>query len=365
MKIQILQMLEGAKKAEGLTVIIDVFRAATVECCCIAQGAEKVYPISGVEEAKALAARFEAPVLIGERGGIRLPGFDLGNCPCDVLKTDMKGKKAVHTTSAGTQGLMAAKGASEILFASLVNAAATAEYIRSKDPDIVSIVPMGSAGIRPTEEDTCCAEYIAALLRGEAFDKVSPIVIMKKGDGARFFDPKNAEHMPPEDFYICTDFDRFDFALRLEKDEYGFYVRPVKNRTEANMLKEIAKKYYYDGNCNCAETVYSAACEYYGYERNISAFKTIAAFGGGCGCGLFCGALAGCVGFASLKTIETVAHECTDLKELLKTIVEKFTEKAGSTQCSEIRAKLPEGERCWVTVDKACDTLLEVFGEKK
>ena len=32
MKINILHLIEGAKKAEGLTVIIDVFRAFSLEC---------------------------------------------------------------------------------------------------------------------------------------------------------------------------------------------------------------------------------------------------------------------------------------------------------------------------------------------
>ena len=30
MKVQILELVEGAKKAEGLTVVIDVFRAFTL-----------------------------------------------------------------------------------------------------------------------------------------------------------------------------------------------------------------------------------------------------------------------------------------------------------------------------------------------
>ena len=32
MEIRILELIEGAKKAEGLTVIIDVFRAFSLEC---------------------------------------------------------------------------------------------------------------------------------------------------------------------------------------------------------------------------------------------------------------------------------------------------------------------------------------------
>ena len=45
MKIKIFELIDGAKKAEGLTVIIDVFRAFTLETYLFAQGAEKIYPV--------------------------------------------------------------------------------------------------------------------------------------------------------------------------------------------------------------------------------------------------------------------------------------------------------------------------------
>ena len=46
MEIRILQMLEGAKKAEGIAVVIDVFRAFSVEAYLFAGGAKKVIPVA-------------------------------------------------------------------------------------------------------------------------------------------------------------------------------------------------------------------------------------------------------------------------------------------------------------------------------
>lgn len=45
MDIQILHMIEGAKKAVGLTVVIDVFRAFSMEAYFLNKGAAKVIPI--------------------------------------------------------------------------------------------------------------------------------------------------------------------------------------------------------------------------------------------------------------------------------------------------------------------------------
>ncbi|MBQ1391153.1 MAG: 2-phosphosulfolactate phosphatase, partial [Firmicutes bacterium] len=108
MNIQVLHLLEGAKAARGLTVIIDVFRAFSLECYLYAFGAREVRPVGAIEEAlsfRGLVAGRAVPtdavtpagrkecelsnvaqtgqtlndvVLIGERGGVKLPGFDYG-----------------------------------------------------------------------------------------------------------------------------------------------------------------------------------------------------------------------------------------------------------------------------------------------
>ena len=130
MRIRILQGVEGAKAATGLTVIIDVFRAFSVEAWFFALGARTVYPIG--EEALAYRLKEQDPtvILAGERHGKILPGFDTGNAPSELAALEVAGRVVVHTTSAGTQGIANATGATEILGASLVNAKATAAYIR-------------------------------------------------------------------------------------------------------------------------------------------------------------------------------------------------------------------------------------------
>ena len=49
MKIQILQMIEGARKARGLTVVIDVFRAFSLECYLMAKHPSRLCPV-GAEQ---------------------------------------------------------------------------------------------------------------------------------------------------------------------------------------------------------------------------------------------------------------------------------------------------------------------------
>ena len=56
---------------------------------------------------------------------------------------DFTGKTVVQTTSAGTQGLVSAKGADEIVTGSFVNADAVTAYIKQRKPDVVSLPKQG------------------------------------------------------------------------------------------------------------------------------------------------------------------------------------------------------------------------------
>lgn len=219
MNIQILQLIEGAKKATGLAVIIDVFRAFSVESYFFGQGAEKIIPVGDSALAYQLKEANPQYILAGERHGKILPGFDAGNAPSDVVRMNCLGKTVVHTTSAGTQGIMHATHADEILGGSLVNAKATANYIKKSGATDISLVCMGWEGTEPTEEDTLCAEYIKSLLLDTTFDLEAGIAHVKKTSGAKFFDAKQNDVFPRKDFFLCTDYDRFDFVLKLIKEE--------------------------------------------------------------------------------------------------------------------------------------------------
>ena len=227
MNIKIFQSIEGAKKATGLTVIIDVFRAFSLEAYGFSMGAQKIIPVGDSAVAYRLKEENPQMILAGERNGKMLPGFDLGNSPSGLSTVDVCGKTIIHTTSAGTQGVANAQNATEILGGSLVNAKATAEYIRKSGATDISLVCMGYAGEYPTDEDTLCAEYIKSLLLGKEIDLSEGIERLKTTDGAKFFDKSQNDVFPENDFYMCTKVDCFDFAIRLCKGEKLDYMEKI------------------------------------------------------------------------------------------------------------------------------------------
>ena len=213
MVIQKLSLIEGAKQATGLTVIIDVFRAISVENYLFSWGIDKVIAVGSLDRARELKALHPDYVLIGERKGVKCEGFDFGNSPSQIMGADLKGKTAVHTTSAGTQGIANAVHADGMLVGCLCNAAATAAYIREKAPDTVSLVAMGNGGIREAKEDLLCADYIESLLTGRPIDMAARVKALETDGGEHFFDPAKAAIFPAEDFWMSTNWDRFPYVL--------------------------------------------------------------------------------------------------------------------------------------------------------
>jgi len=218
MEIEILQLLDGARKAQGLTVIIDVFRAFSTACYAFGNGIQRIYPVGDLEKAYQLKQENPEYILVGERNEQKPEGFDFGNSPSQLLKSDLNGKIMVHTTSSGTQGIVNASGASEILTGSFVNAQAIINYIRKQSPEKVSLVCMGYSCRYPTDEDTLLAVYIKNELEGIQNDFQSMVEQLRTGDGARFFAPEKQEWAPAADFDLCLSLNRFDFVLKVEQD---------------------------------------------------------------------------------------------------------------------------------------------------
>lgn len=222
MDIQILQLLDGAKKASGLTVIIDVFRAFSVETILMRNHAGRIIPVADVQTAFDYRAAHPDAVLCGERKGIIIDGFDYGNSPSRLEYVDMTGRTVIHTTSAGTQGIANAIHADEIIGGCLLSARAIAEYIRRQKPETVSLVCMGLHGESETEEDTLCAEYIKSLLEGKRLPELEArIEALKRTSGAKFFDPAQQHIFPERDFRLCTQVNSAPFILRLKPDRSG------------------------------------------------------------------------------------------------------------------------------------------------
>ncbi|WP_428564129.1 MAG: 2-phosphosulfolactate phosphatase [Solidesulfovibrio sp. DCME] len=217
MRIRMLELLSGAAAASGTAVVIDVFRACSLACYAFAGGVSRILPVDTVEEAFALRQAHPGSRIAGERECLKVSGFDYGNSPSEIMAADLAGRTLVHCTSAGTRGLFAAMGtADRVLTCSFPNIAATARAILAAEPETVSIVAMGKAGIAHAPEDKLCAMYLANLLQGvpNAFEAI-PKFLRQAPTAAIFFGETRI--VPEEDFDLCLALDAFDFSLEAER----------------------------------------------------------------------------------------------------------------------------------------------------
>jgi 2-phosphosulfolactate phosphatase len=157
---------EGQDVAGACAVVVDVLRATSTVAAALGHGAAYVIPRTDVADAFAARAelerRGEAPILGGERGGLKVAGFDLGNSPLEYEPERVGGRPIILCTSNGTAALERCRGASRLYAASFANAGATAAAV-ARGAQGVILCCAGKDGA-PSLEDVCCAGLIATLL---------------------------------------------------------------------------------------------------------------------------------------------------------------------------------------------------------
>jgi 2-phosphosulfolactate phosphatase len=153
------ELVEPADLAGRTVVVIDVLRATTTICHALAAGAKAVMPCLEINEARAKAAAIGAgAVLGGERLGLRIDGFDLGNSPTEYTRETVGGRTVVFTTTNGTKAMLRAREAANLFLGAFVNVSAVVEAVAAHDR-----VDLVCAGTRDqvTAEDALFAGAVA------------------------------------------------------------------------------------------------------------------------------------------------------------------------------------------------------------
>jgi 2-phosphosulfolactate phosphatase len=115
----------------GVAVVVDVLRATTVIVRALSAGCTNVFPCREINEAKSLAMSFprDTVLLAGERGGLPIRDFHLGNSPGEFVAEVCHEKHLVMTTTNGTRAILASLEAEQVYVASFNNLKATADEV--------------------------------------------------------------------------------------------------------------------------------------------------------------------------------------------------------------------------------------------
>lgn len=228
MQIKILSLIDGAAKATGTTVIIDVYRACTTAAVAFEQGAESIILVDDPQKALNLKDRGPGRLCMGEVGGVKIPEFDFGNSPYEISRIDLQGKTLVQSTSAGTKGVVAAKSADRIFVTGLVNSGATATTILHTAPSAVSLVAMGRNGQYRSDEDEQCALYVRNLLMGCRPDRDAVHSLVMSAHESKKFDDPQKPHFDPRDREIALAVDTINLAIVVREENGLLVARPER-----------------------------------------------------------------------------------------------------------------------------------------
>jgi len=155
--------------AAGDVVMIDVLRASTTITHALAAGATAVIPCREVDEARQIAANLPAGTVLlgGERGGLPISGFHLGNSPTEYTHAAVEGKTVVFTTTNGTLALMQCQSAAHVFIGGFVNLSAVHARLRGERP--IHLLCAGTRG-RITREDILFAGALSERLLESVVD---------------------------------------------------------------------------------------------------------------------------------------------------------------------------------------------------
>jgi 2-phosphosulfolactate phosphatase len=150
-------------------VVIDVLRATTSMTTALSNGAIEVRAAASIPEARSMARKLgrKDVLLCGERGGMVIPGFDLGNSPREFTRKTVEGKRLIMATTNGTKAVRWAEGARTVLIASFINAGEVARRLLKVNGDI-AIVCSGKEGAFSLEDSACAGLLVAEICRRKA-----------------------------------------------------------------------------------------------------------------------------------------------------------------------------------------------------
>jgi 2-phosphosulfolactate phosphatase len=177
------EQLENYQHKDKNVVVIDVLRATSTINTILFSGAKSVMPVETLDECMKL--RDHGYIIMAERMGKKVEGFDFGNSPTKIEKSEFEGKDVGIATSNGTKAIVKTKGSHITLIGSFLNLSKIIEYINNSNNDVLLVCSgwKGSTNL----EDTLCAGAIVAGLQNFEYDSDTVIIAKKlyeqsKGD---------------------------------------------------------------------------------------------------------------------------------------------------------------------------------------
>lgn len=176
-----------ANERKAVAIVVDALRASATLAVLFEKGIAEAWVVAEVEEAWCLKQKMPEALLVGERGSVKIAGFDFSNSPTEILQAgDLTGRKVIFTSTTGAKRLLACRCASAVLVGTTVNATAVAQVakmlaLKHSLPIVIVACGVYGYGKEWASEDIAAAWVIAEWLDlpiEEALPKPSEETVM-------------------------------------------------------------------------------------------------------------------------------------------------------------------------------------------
>ena len=181
-------------RVEGkIVVVIDVLRATSVMLTAMKNGAVEIRPFKEVDKLISYTRDMKGILRCGERNGVKIDNFDLGNSPLEYNQEIVHGKTICMTTSNGTNALVNSSYGKKILIGSYLNLDVLCKKIDEIGEDLV-IVCAGTNGEFSLDDSLCAGEIIKRLKYKTLSDSARAMYMVASAPGTLEDKLKETKH---------------------------------------------------------------------------------------------------------------------------------------------------------------------------
>ncbi|WP_372634198.1 2-phosphosulfolactate phosphatase [Fodinibius sp.] len=160
------QSFQEEELRDKTAVVVDVLRASSTMITALNNRAKGVIPVADMGDASKISQNLDSShyLLCGEKDGVKIEGYDLGNSPLDYTGAIVEDKTIILNTTNGTRAIKRSGLANRVLIGSFLNLRTLITVLEKVETDIV-LVCAGWKG-RLALEDLLCAGNIIYELTG-------------------------------------------------------------------------------------------------------------------------------------------------------------------------------------------------------
>lgn len=153
-------------------VMIDVLRASSTMITALENGARGVIAVEDMDDASKISNNLDAEsfLLSGEKNGVKIDGYHLGNSPLEHTREMVEGKTIILNTTNGTKAIRRCGLAEKIIVGSFLNLRTIVDHLEQLDEKVV-LVCAGWRGRLSLEDILCAGNIIYELNKGQLPDE--------------------------------------------------------------------------------------------------------------------------------------------------------------------------------------------------